>query len=185
MSGGKYGDLEGKCKKTIEHLKLDAGRLRTGRANSGMLEGVSVEYYGSFVPLIQMGMVNVPEPRMITVQVYDAAAVEAVEKAIQKAELGLNPMRDGNLLRLAVPSLTEERRKDLVKKLQKLGEDAKVAVRGHRKDANDSIKKEEKDKKISQDDAHRHTEDAQKITDKYTADVEALVTVKEKEILEK
>lgn len=185
MSGGKYGDLEGKCKKTIEHLKVDATRLRTGRAHAGMLEGVMVEYYGSVVPLIQMGMINVPEPRMITVQVYDGSAVDLVEKAIQKAELGLNPMRDGSLLRLAVPALNEERRKELVKKLLKLGEDSKIAIRSHRKEANDSIKKDEKDKKISQDDARKQTDEAQKITDKFIAEVDSVVAAKEKEILEK
>lgn len=185
MSGGKYGDLENKCKKSIEHLKTEAGRLRTGRANAGMLEGVSVEYYGSYVPIIQLGMINVPEPRLITVQIYDAGAVEAVEKAIQKAELGLNPMRDGNLLRLAVPALNEERRKEMVKKLGSLGEDAKIAIRAHRKEANDAIKKDEKDKKISQDDARKQTDDAQKITDKFVAEVDVVVAAKEKEILEK
>lgn len=116
---------------------------------------------------------------------YDAGAVEAVEKAIQKAELGLNPMRDGNLLRLAVPTLNEERRKEMVKKLHQLGEDAKIAIRAHRKDANDLIKKDEKDKKISQDDARKQTDEAQKITDKFVAETDVVVSAKEKEILDK
>ena len=185
MSGGKFADLDGKCRKAIDHLKLEAGRLRTGRAHAGMLEGVVVDYYGSMVPIIQMGMINVPEPRMITIQVYDASAVESVEKAIFKAELGLNPMRDGSLIRLAVPALTEDRRKELVKKLHKLAEEAKVSVRNARRDAVDSVKIAEKDKKISQDDARKQQEEIQKVTDKYTAEVDAVSGAKEKEILEK
>jgi ribosome recycling factor len=129
-------------------------------------------------------MINVPEPRLITVQVYDGGAVDAVEKAIQAADLGLNPMRDGNLLRIAIPPLTEERRKDLVKKLNKLGEEEKVALRNHRRDANDAVKKQEKDKKITQDDSRKSQEEIQKVTDKFIAEIEQIMKQKEKEIMD-
>jgi ribosome recycling factor len=118
------------------------------------------------------------------VQVYDGGAVDAVEKAIQAADLGLNPMRDGNLLRIAIPPLTEERRKDLVKKLNKLGEEEKVALRNHRRDANDAVKKQEKDKKITQDDSRKSQEEIQKVTDKFIAEIEQIMKQKEKEIMD-
>ena len=181
---GKYNDLDAKCKKTAEHFKIELGRLRTGRANSAILEGVTVEYYGSQVPLIQLGMINTPEPRLITVQVYDGGASEAVEKAIRSAELGLNPMREGNLIRINIPALTEERRKDLVKKLHKLGEENKVFIRNHRREALDDVKKQEKEKKLSQDDSKRAQDEIQKITDKFIADLESLQNAKEKEMME-
>lgn len=181
---GKYGDLDSKCKKTIEHFKAEIGRLRTGRAHTSLLEGIQVDYYGSRVPLIQMGMIGAPEPRLLTIQVYDGSAVESVEKAIQQSELGLNPMREGNLLRIAIPALNEERRKEFVKKLNKLGEENKVVIRNHRRDAIDELKKQEKDKKISQDDLRRGQDEVQKVTDKFILDLDQLATAKEKEILE-
>lgn len=181
---GKYGDLDVKCKKTVEHFKVEISRLRTGRANTSLLEGIHVDYYGSHVPLIQMGMIGAPEPRLLTIQVYDASAVESVEKAILQSELGLNPMREGNLLRIAIPALNEERRKEFVKKLNKLAEENKIVLRNHRRDAIDDLKKQEKDKKISQDDLRRSQDDVQKITDKFIADIEQLSQAKEKEILE-
>ncbi len=181
---GKYGDLDPKCKKTVEHFKVEIGRLRTGRAHTSLLEGVHVDYYGSQVPLIQMGMIGAPEPRLLTIQVYDAGAVESVEKAIQSSELGLNPMREGNLLRIAIPPLNEERRKEFVKKLHKLAEENKVFIRNHRRDAIDDLKKQEKEKKVSQDELRRGQEEVQKITDKFIADIDVLLAAKEKEILE-
>jgi ribosome recycling factor len=181
---GKYGDLDVHCKKTVEHFKVEISRLRTGRAHTSLLEGIQVDYYGSHVPLIQMGMIGAPEPRLLTIQVYDASAVESVEKAIQQSELGLNPMREGNLLRIAIPALNEERRKEFVKKLNKLAEENKIVLRNHRRDAIDDLKKQEKDKKISQDDLRRSQDEVQKITDKFIADIEQLSQAKEKEILE-
>jgi ribosome recycling factor len=179
-----FAALEENSKKTIEHFKKELGRMRTGRAASSMLDGIVVEYYGSQVPLIQLGMVNTPEPRLITVQVYDAGAVEAIEKAIQAAGLGLNPSRDGNLIRLPIPALTEERRKDLIKKLHKQGEENKVVLRNHRREAIDELKKQEKDKEISTDDVRRGQEQIQKIVDKGIADIDVLLQAKEKEMME-
>ena len=181
---GKYNDLEGKCKKTAEHFKTDLGRLRGGRATTSLLAGVQVEYYGSRVPLIQLGMISAPEPRLLTIQVYDRGAVEAVEKAIQQSELGLNPSRDGSLVRIAIPALTEERRKDLIKKLHKMAEEAKVTIRNHRRESMDFLKKQEKDKAISADDLRRGSDDIQKITDKSTAEIDSLLQAKEKEMMD-
>lgn len=179
-----YKDLEDKCKKTVEHHKKELGRVRTGRAHTSLLEGVSVDYYGSQVPLIQMGMVNAPEPRMITVQVFDASAVEAVEKAIQSSELGLNPSRDGSLLRINIPALTEERRKELIKKMGKMAEESKVTLRNHRREAIDAMKKKEKDKELSADDVKRGEGEVQKILDKYTKEIDVVTQAKEKEMME-
>ena len=181
---GKYGDLEGKCKKTVDHFKVEMGRLRTGRAHTSLLEGVHVDYYGSQVPLIQLGMVSAPEPRLLTIQVYDGGAVDAIDKAIRQSELGLNPMREGNLLRIAIPALNEERRKDLVKKLHKLAEENKITIRNHRRETIDDLKKQEKDKKISQDELRKGQDEVQKLTDKFTADIDQLLASKEKEMLE-
>jgi ribosome recycling factor len=181
---GKFADLEAKCKKSVEHFKKDLKSLRTGRATTSILDGISADYYGTQTPLIQLGMVNAPEPRLLTVQVYDASAVEAVEKAIQQAELGLNPSREGSLLRIPVPALTEDRRKDLVKKCHKMAEEVKVVVRNHRREAIDGLKKQEKDKTASADDVRRGSDEIQKITDKSTAEVDQAVVVKEKEIME-
>lgn len=180
----QYGDLEQKCKGSIEHFKKDLGKMRTGRASSGLLEGIMVEYYGSQVPLIQLGLINTPEPRLITIQVYDGGAVEAVEKAIKQSDLGLNPARDGSLIRLSIPALTEERRKDLIKKLHKMAEESRVGLRNHRRDAIDAVKKNQKDGKISEDDLRRAQEGIQKVVDKYTADIEQMLQSKEKEMME-
>lgn len=177
-------DLDEKCKKTIEHFKKDLGRMRTGRASTSMLEGIHVDYYGSSVPLIQLGMVNAPEPRLITVQVYDPGAVEAVEKSIHQSDLGLNPAREGNLIRLNIPALTEERRKEIVKKLHKMAEDVRVTLRNHRRDSIDEIKKQEKAKSMSEDDSRRQQEEVQKLIDKHSKDVDTVVQQKEKEVLE-
>lgn len=176
--------LKAECNKAIEHFKKDILKLRTGRATTSLLENLTADYYGSQTPLIQLGLINAPEPRMLTVQVYDANAVEAVEKAIQQSELGLNPSRDGNLVRVIIPALTEDRRKDLVKKLHKMAEDSKVGLRNHRRDSNDELKIQERDKKISADDHRRQTEEVQKIIDNVTVQVDQLVTAKEKEIME-
>lgn len=169
---------------SINHFKVELQRLRAGRASSGMLEGVFADYYGSQVPLIQLGMINVPEPRMITIQVYDAGAVENVEKAIRQANLGLNPSRDGNLIRISVPALTEERRKELIKKLSQTAEESKVALRNARREAIEEIKANEKDKGLSQDESRKQQEKVQKLIDEYTAKIDKLREGKEKEMLE-
>lgn len=172
-----------KCKKSVEHFKDELQKLRTGRANAGVLEGLTVEYYGSQVPLQQMGLLSTPEPRLITVQVYDASAVDAVEKAIRSSDLGFNPARDGNLIRIAVPALTEERRKEIVKTMHRLAEDARVALRSLRRDEIDNLKKQEKKKDISEDDLRRGQDSIQKVTDTYVAEVDKLLTAKEKDVL--
>ncbi|MBX7145036.1 MAG: ribosome recycling factor [Oligoflexia bacterium] len=181
---GKFTDLEQKCKKTAEHFRKELQRLRTGRASASLLEGLTVEYYGSTVPLIQLGMINAPEPRLLTIQVYDGGACEAIEKAIKTSDLGLNPARDGTLLRIPIPALTEERRKELVKKTHKMAEEVKVILRNHRRDTLDALKKQEKDKAVSADDVRRGSDEIQKITDKATAEVDQAVAQKEKEIME-
>ena len=149
-----------------------------------MLDVVHVDYYGSMVPLKQIAMVNAPEPRMIVVQVYDQSAADAVEKAIKHADLGFNPSREANMIRIVVPSLTEERRKDLIKKLHKMGEEAKVSIRNIRRDVIDALKKQQKGGNISEDDSRKGQEGVQKITDKYTGEIGTLVTQKEKEMME-
>ncbi len=180
----QYTELENQCKLAIDHAKKELSRLRTGRASSGLLEGLMVEYYGSMVPIIQLGMINTPEPRLITVQVYDGGAVDNVEKAIRNADLGLNPSKDGNLVRVSIPALTEDRRKELSKKLSKLGEETKVGVRNHRRDTIDGLKKQEKAKEMSADELKRALDEVQKITDKHISDIDVLVAAKEKEIME-
>ena len=178
------GDVKSNCEQSIEHFKTELSRMRSGRASTGLLEGIMVDYYGAQTPLIQLGMINAPEPRLVTVQVYDASAVESVEKAIQQADLGLNPSRDGNLVRVSIPALTEERRKELIKKLHALAEEARVAVRSHRRSAIDELKKQEKDKEISEDDSRREQESIQKTIDGYISQVDKLLEEKEKEMME-
>ena len=179
-----YTELESSCEDTIEYLRTELSRMRTGRAHTGLLETISVDYYGAQTPLQQLGLISAPEARMLTVQVYDASAVDSVEKAIQQSELQLNPSRDGNLLRIPIPALTEERRKDLVKGLHKSAEEGKVAIRNHRRDAIDKAKKMEKEKEISEDDLSRSKDEIQKITDKYVKMVDELLAEKEKEMME-
>ncbi len=172
------------CQKCVEHFKSDLGKLRTGRASSSLIENIEVDYYGARVPVKQMGVITTPEPRLITVQVYDASAVESVEKAIRSADLGLNPARDGSLIRVSIPSLTEDRRKELIKSLNRMAEEARVSLRNHRRDEIDKLKKQEKSKEISTDDLRRGQDEIQKVTDSYTAEVDKILQVKEKEMLE-
>jgi len=176
--------LKEKCKKTIEAYKKELSRLRTGRANSSLLEGVFVDYYGTSTPLIQLGNITVPEPRMISIQVYDKGAVESVMKAIGAADLGLNPSNEGNNIRVILPSLTEERRKEMIKKLKDIAEDNRITVRNHRREANDVIKQQVKDKEISEDDSKRLQDDVQKATDQFIKEIDSLLTQKEKEMME-
>ncbi len=171
------------CKKSLEHLKHELVKVRTGRATSGMLEGIYVDYYGSQTPLIQLGLINVPEPRMITVQVYDSSALDAVEKAIQQAGLGLNPARDGSMIRVPIPALTEERRKDIVKGLGKTAEESKVVIRNFRRDANEALKKQKELKAINEDDCKRGENEVQKLTDQFIKDIDQLMKEKEVEIM--
>ena len=172
------------CQKGVAHFKAELGKIRGGRASASLIESIKVDYYGSIVPLKQMGNINSPEPRQLTVQVYDASAVELVEKAIRTSDLGLNPSRDGNLIRINIPSLTEERRRDLTKALHKMAEESRVAIRNHRRDANEELKKKKASKEVSEDDVKRIQEEVQKATDKYIAEIDQLLAHKEKEMLE-
>ena len=176
--------FESECVKTLEYFKGEIGRLRGGRASASLLEGVMVDYYGSSVPLSQLGNVSAPEPRMLSVQVYDSGAVENVEKAIQQADLGLNPSSEGNLIRVVIPALTEERRKALVKKLHEIAENARVSLRGHRRATLDELKRQEKDKEITEDDLRRNSEDVQKRLDIKIKDLDQILQAKEAEMME-
>ncbi len=178
-------DLERRMKGAVESLKSDLGGLRTGRASTSLLDPVQVEVYGSNMPLNQVATVSVPEPRLISVQVWDKGNVTPVEKAIRNAGLGINPITDGNNIRLPIPDMTEERRKELVKLAATYGEKAKVAVRNVRRDGMDALKTDENKKEISEDDRKRSEADVQKITDAAIADVDAVMASKEKEILGK
>ena len=181
---GQFEGYKQQCVKTLEHFKKELSRLRTGRATPSLLEGLQVEYYGSNVSIQQLGMVAAPEPRMLTIQVYDGSAVEAIEKAIQQSDLGLNPSRDGSLIRVIIPALNEERRKEMIKKVSKMAEETKVALRNLRRDEVEGVKKQVKAKEISEDDSRRAQEEIQKILDKVVADVDVAAAAKEKEMME-
>lgn len=168
----------------LDALDKDFGKLRTGRASTALVDGLSVDYYGTPTPLNQIASISVPDPRTITIQPWDKGAFGDVEKAIQKSDLGLNPVNDGKLIRISIPALTEERRKELVKVAKKYTEDAKVAIRNVRRDLNETIKKMLKDKDTSEDEAHKAQDDVQKITDEHVALCDETFTEKEKEILE-
>ena len=176
-------ELKRRMHGAIQLLKQELGGLRTGRASAGLLEPIQVEAYGTHMPLNQVATVSVPEPRLISVQVWDRSMVHAVEKAIAASNLGLTPSTEGQVLRLRIPELNEERRKDLVKVAHKYAEAARVAVRHVRRDALDLIKKLEKDGKISEDDHTRMSGEVQKATDEIVADVDRILAGKEKEIM--
>jgi ribosome recycling factor len=168
---------------SIKTLKEHLGKVRTGRATVSLLDGVMVDYYGTPTPLKQVANLSTPDARTIQVQAWETSLLAAIEKSIIGANLGLTPMNDGKLIRVPVPPLTEERRKDLVKQCKKMGEEAKVAVRNHRRDANETLKKLEKDKQISEDENKRAQEEVQKKTDSAVAEVDKILVEKEKEIL--
>ena len=176
-------DVERRMAGAVESLKGDLGGLRTGRANTALLDPVVVEVYGSMMPLNQVATVSAPEPRMLAVQVWDKANVSAVEKGISKANLGLNPMSDGQTVRLPMPDLNEERRKELAKLAGQYAEKAKIAIRNVRRDANEALKEDEKKKDISEDDRKRLEEEVQKMTDQYVKETDEAAAAKEKEIM--
>jgi len=177
-------EFETKMNKSIEAMKTDLNHVRTGRASVVLLDGIKVDYYGTVTPLNQVATLAVPESRMITIQPWDASVIGEIEKAILKSELGLVPTNDGKMIRISIPQLTEERRKELVKVVKRIGENAKVAVRNIRRDANEFMKKKEKDKEISQDEMKKNQEEIQKMTDRFVEKVDKLVEVKEKEVME-
>ena len=170
--------------KSIQSLKKDISSLRTGRANTNMLDIIKVDVYGQLMPIEQLATVSVPEARLISVQVWDKANTVLIESAIQKSELGINPQIDGQIIRLRIPDLTEDRRKDLIKVLKNMGEKGKVAVRNIRREANEDLKKKLKDKIISEDDSKNYEKNIQKLTDLNIENIEKILSDKEKEIIQ-
>jgi len=179
-----FEDLKDRMGKSIESLKREYSRLRTGRASVSLLDGIRVSYYDTPTPLNQMASLAVPEPRLIVIQPWDKTAIEDIEKAILKSELGLTPMNDGKVIRISIPPLTEERRKELVKVARKMSEENKVALRNIRRDANEMLKDLKKEKELTEDDLFRSQEEVQKATDQFISQVDELCAAKEKEILE-
>ena len=177
-------DMKRRMQGAITSLKHDLGSLRTGRAVPSILDPIQVDAYGSMMPMSQVATVSVPEPRLLSVQVWDRSMVTAVEKAIRASDLGLNPQTEGQVIRLRIPEMNEQRRKEMVKVAHKYAEDARVAVRHVRRDGLDLLKKLEKDGDISQDDEKRQAADVQKTTDQFVAEVDSLVVAKEKEIMQ-
>lgn len=175
---------ESKMAAVIQSTKKEFASIRTGRANPALLDGILVDYYNTPTPLNQLANISVPESRLLVLQPYDKSAIGNIEKAILKSDLGLNPSNDGNVIRISIPHLTEERRRDLVKVVRKKTEELKVAVRNVRRDCNESLKKLEKDKVISEDELRIALDEVQELTDKYTAQIDALLKSKEDEIME-
>lgn len=179
-----HKESEEKMKKTVEVYKEELKSIRAGRANPALLDQISIDYYGTSTPLKQVASVSAPEPRLLVIQPWDANLITTIEKEILKSDLGLNPSNDGKLIRLPIPLLTEERRKELVKVVRKSAENAKISIRNIRREANDMIKKMEKDKTLSEDDRKAAENETQKITDKYIDEIDNLTNIKEEELLE-
>ena len=179
-----YEEVERKMERSIEALRKDLSRIRTGRASLALLDGISVDYYGTATALNQMATLAVPESRLITIQPWDKTQIGPIEKAIQRSDLGLTPTNDGTLIRLSVPPLTADRRKDLVKQVKKVGEESKIALRNVRREGNDMLKSLEKDKLVSEDDWRRGQDQVQKITDRYIAQIDEILQSKEHEVME-
>ena len=179
-----YQETQDRMGKTLSALKNELKRIRTGRASSALLDGIKADYYGTPTPINQMATVSIPESRLITIQPWDASAIKEIEKAILKSDLGLTPSNDGKLIRIAIPPLSEERRKELVKIVHKTCEEHKVAVRNIRRDSNELIKGFKKDGDISEDDAFKAQDQIQKITDENIEKIDVVYKAKEKEILE-
>ncbi len=179
-----YDDAKDRMEKTLKNLEREYKRLRTGRATPSLVEHIKVEYYGTPTPLNQLATITIPEPRTIMIQPWDQNVVGEVEKAVLKSDLGLTPNNDGKVIRINIPPLTEERRKELVKIVKKMAEEAKVAIRNIRRDANEMIKDLKKEKQISEDEQYRGQEKIQKLTDEFVEKIEDLMEKKEKEVLE-
>ncbi|MGM0395520.1 MAG: ribosome recycling factor [Bacillota bacterium] len=179
-----HKEAASKMEKTISVYKEELSAIRAGRANPALLDRINIDYYGQITPLKQVGSVSAPEPRLLVIQPWDAKLIPIIEKEILKSDMGLNPSNDGKLIRLVIPQLTEERRKDLIKVVNKNGEIAKVAIRNTRRDAIDKIKKMEKDKELTEDDKKQAEEEMQKITDKYITMIDEITAKKEEELME-
>lgn len=170
--------------KAIEALKKDLGGMRTGRASLSIFDGIMVDYFGTPTPISHVATLSVPESRLITIQPWDPKVISSIEKAIQKSDLGINPNNDGKIIRIAIPPLTEERRKEIVKQVHKRGEEAKVSLRNIRREGNEEMKKLEKEEHISEDATKRALDEIQKITDSYTKKIDEIVAHKEEEVME-
>jgi len=170
--------------RTVNALRRDLARTRTGRASTALLEGITVDYYGTRTPLNQLAGLSAPEPRLLIIQPYDKSALVQIERAILQSDLGLVPLNDGKILRVPIPELTEERRRELVKHIRKMAEDYRVSIRNHRRDAIDLLKSLEKDKEITEDDLHRAQDKAQEITKMYIERIDQVLKTKEDEIME-
>ena len=179
-----YKQTEAKMRKAIESFRSELNKVRTGKASSALLDGIKVNYYGSIVPLNQAASIAVPEARLITIQPWDKSMINEIEKTILTSSLGLTPINDGHIIRLPIPPLTEERRLELVKQTKRIGEEIKVSIRNSRREANESLKKAEKEHDISEDDSHRGQNKVQELTDEYIKKVDDILKIKEKEIVE-
>ncbi len=179
-----YQELEDGFNKTLASFRRELLKVRTGRANLGILDGIRVSFYGTMTPLNQVGTLKVPDPRLITIAPWDKTLIPTIEKSISSSELGLNPSNDGTIIRIPIPPLTGERRKELVKIVKKLGEDAKIGIRNERRGSNDIVKDLQKESEISEDDMHRALTKVQQLTDKAVGEVDEITAAKEKEILE-
>ncbi len=177
-------EMSEKMEKSVESFKGELSKVRTGRASLAILDGISVDAYGSGMPLNQVATLTIPESRMIAIQPWDPQMIPHIEKAILKSDVGLTPVNDGKVVRLNIPQLTEERRKDLVKQVKKIAEDFRVAVRNSRRDAIDALKKQKKDKEISEDDLFKLQDEAQAETDTYVKQIDEITVAKEKEVME-
>ena len=175
--------LQQQMDKTIEALKFEFSTIRAGRANAQMLDKIRVDYYGTPTPINQVGSISVPEPRTLMISAWDKSAMKEIEKAIRNSDLGFNPTNDGEVIRISVPALTEERRKELCKQAKKSAEEFKVRIRNERRDANDKLKKLEKEGEITEDDLKKAQDNVQKMTDKYTKEIDTLLDAKEKDIM--
>ena len=169
--------------KSIKSFQNNLSKIRTGRASPTILDGITVDFYGTITPLKQVGQISTPEARLLQIQPYDKSLLPKIEKAIFDANLGVTPSNDGNVVRIPFPSLTEDKRKDLVKEVKKIGEDTKVAIRNSRRDHNEKVKKSEKDKAIGEDEAHTLSEKVQKLTDQYVTKIESDLDAKTKDIM--
>ncbi|MFZ2323300.1 MAG: ribosome recycling factor [Ignavibacteriaceae bacterium] len=177
-------DADNRMNKTLEALRQELSKVRTGKATTALLDGIKVDYYGTLTPISQVGNISVLDSHTLSITPWDKSMVQPIDKAILEANLGFNPISDGTNLKIPVPPLTEERRKDFVKLVKKFGEDAKVAIRNVRRDANDHLKKEEKDKKISEDELKQNEAEVQKLTDHHIKMIDDILKHKEKEIME-
>lgn len=183
MSSQIIVDTKDRMEKAIGVFQNNLSKLRTGRASLTMLDGIRVDYYGTLAPLNQVASLATPEPRLITIQPWEPTMIPVIEKAIEKANIGVNPTSDGKIVRLPIPQLTEERRKELVKQLKSYAEECRVAIRQIRKDANEGLKKQQKDGQITEDDLRRDTDAVQKSTDEYTKKVDTISANKEKDVM--